>query len=88
VPAQVTSTIAIPRLQARRGAINALHLTVETGNRNAIDLSLKIRLKNRYRLDRYAQAKHRKKWKLSGAHFASVCAFAIEADCKRMTVSD
>jgi hypothetical protein len=45
VPAQATSMIAIPRLQARRGAMTAAHLTVETGNRDAIDLSLKIRLK-------------------------------------------
>lgn len=48
----------------------------------------KIRLKSLYRLDRYKQATHRKKGKLSALHFASVCAVAIEADCKRKAVSD
>jgi hypothetical protein len=56
-------------------------VTVDTGNPNAIDLSLeKFGFKIRYRLRHYAQAQHRQAWKVSVPHFASVCASAIEAD--------
>ncbi|MFL9995189.1 hypothetical protein PQR34_31830 [Paraburkholderia sediminicola] len=41
VPAQMTRTTANPRLEARRSAMKAPHLTVDTGNPNAIDFSLK-----------------------------------------------
>jgi hypothetical protein len=68
--------------------MKALHLMVDTGNPNAIDFSLK-----EFGLEividgTYAEAKHRKMRNLSAPHFASVCAFAIEADWKRKAVSD
>jgi hypothetical protein len=68
--------------------MKALHLTVDTGNPNAIDLSLK-EFGLEIVIDRTAtRGETSKNWNLSAPHFASVCASAIEADCKRTAISD